>query len=232
MENVNFYDGEMPSNYEQKCPVVFVIDRSGSMSGSPIDELNRGMQEFQKEILNDPVASSRLDVAIVSFGSDTKVERDFALLDEGDIPTIGISGSTRLVDGMREGMKVLKDRKDWYKQTEQTFYRPYVILITDGGPDPGQDVDGLASEIRREANAKGLCFWPIGVTAADMNMLNKIAVPDVPGNLPPLKLDGLKFVELFQWLSSSFTKVSKSRDGEGIDVTPESGTKNPFQFNV
>jgi uncharacterized protein YegL len=232
MENVNFYDGEMPTNYEQKCPVMFVIDRSGSMSGSPIAELNKGLREFEIEIKNDPVALSRLDVAIVSFGSDTKVVRDFALIDDAPMPSIAISGSTALVDGTREGLRLLKDRKDWYKSTQQTFYRPYVILITDGGPDGGQDVDGLATEIRQLANAKSLCFWPIGVTGADMNMLTKISVADIPGNLPPLKLDGLKFVELFKWLSSSFTKISNSKDGQGIDVTPESGSKNPFQFNV
>jgi len=233
MENeLNFYDREFPANYEQKCPVVVIVDRSGSMAGAAISELNKGLLEFEEEIKNDPVALSRLDVGIVSFGSDTKVEREFALVDEEAMPTIGISGSTKLVDGMREGMRLLRARKDWYKSTQQTYYRPYIILITDGAPDPGQDVDGLASEIRKEASAKGLCFWPIAVTGADMNMLNKIAVPDIPGNLPPLMLSGLKFVELFKWLSSSFTKISNSKDGDGIDLTPEPGSKNPFQFSV
>ena len=48
-------------------------------------------------------------------------------------------------------------------------------------------------------------------------------------SLKAMKLDGLKFVELFQWLSASFGKVSNSKDGEEIDLTPEEG-KNPFMI--
>jgi hypothetical protein len=44
---LGFYEGEQPANDEEKCPVVFVIDRSGSMGANidnqiPIVELNDG----------------------------------------------------------------------------------------------------------------------------------------------------------------------------------------------
>ena len=227
----NFYDGEQPQNFEQKCPVCFVIDRSGSMSGTPIDNLNDGLKVFEQQISNDTITASRLDISIVSFGSDTKLERDFGLIDEAEMPIIGISGSTRLVDGVRHGIKQINERKAWYKSTGQTYYRPYLILMTDGGPDSDQDVDGLANEIKQLANNKNLNFWPIGVQGADMNMLAKIAVPGVGASLPPMMLDGLNFVELFKFLSASFSKISKSKEGEKVDITPKK-ENNPFQFTV
>lgn len=231
MEAPNFYNGEQPLNYEQKCAVCFVIDRSGSMIGNPIDELNKGLQIFEQEIKNDKISSSRLDIAVVSFGSDVTVERDFGLIDEANMPHVAINGSTKLVDGTRKGIEMITNRKNWYRSSGQTYYRPYLVLITDGGPDGGQDVDGLSKEIKDLVNNKHLNFWPIAVEGADMNMLNKIAVPGIGASIPPMKLDGLKFVELFKWLSSSFAKISKSKEGDRIDTTP-SPNDNPFQFTV
>jgi len=43
-----------------------VIDTSGSMSGDPINELNKGLQEFHQEIQNDDTTAQRLEVAIVT----------------------------------------------------------------------------------------------------------------------------------------------------------------------
>jgi uncharacterized protein YegL len=37
---------------------------------------------------------------------------------------------------------------------------------------------------------------------------------------PPLKLDGLKFVELFVWLSQSQKRVSASKVGEQTGLPP------------
>ncbi|NVO02996.1 MAG: VWA domain-containing protein [Bacteroidetes bacterium] len=236
MATNDFYSGEAPQNYQQKCAVVFVMDVSGSMGATiegkiPIDELNKGLQSFQQEIQNDSVASERLDIALVSFGSEAKVEHDFELVQDYQMPTLGLQGSTNLVDGMRKGMEILEERKKWYRETKQTYYRPYIILITDGYPDVNPSSCGLTAELKQAVNDKKFNFWPIGVEGADMQMLNDMASPGVGACLPGLKLDGLKFVELFQWLSSSFSKLSNSSDNEKQDLQPEAD-KNPFMVTV
>ena len=231
MAENDFYTGEEVINYQQKCPVVFVLDVSGSMSGSPISELNKGLQEFEQEIQDDDTSSARLDVAIVSFGSDAKIEHDFAIMQDYGMPTLTITGSTNLEAGMRKGMEILDSRKKWYRESNQTYYRPYVILITDGYPNANPKETGLTSDLKSAINNKKFNFWPIGVDGADMAMLNDMACPGVGASLAAMKLDGLKFVELFQWLSASFGKVSNSTDGEGVDLTPEEG-KNPFMITV
>jgi len=231
MANNDFYNGEDVINYQQKCGVVFVLDVSGSMSGEPINELNKGLLAFEQEIQNDDTASSRLDVAIVSFGSDATVEHDFALMQDYQMPNLGITGSTNLEAGMRKGMEILEARKKWYRDSNQTYYRPYIILVTDGAPDQDPNSTGLSTDIKTSVNNKKFNFWPIGVAGANMDLLNQLACPGVGASLPAMKLDGLKFVELFQWLSASFGKVSNSSDGVGVDITPEEG-KNPFMITV
>jgi uncharacterized protein YegL len=49
-----------------------------------------------------------------------------------------------------------------------------------------------------------------------MNVLKQIA----PTDRPPLMLDGLKFDELFIWLSKSVTRVSSGKPGTGMIDLP------------
>ncbi len=222
------YKGNLPVNYEQKCPLVLVLDVSGSMYGSPIDDLNKGLKKFQEEIKNDITASSRLDISIVTFGSQIDVVQDFALVNDFDMPKLSVNGSTKLVDGMKEGLKILDDRKEWYKQTGQTYYRPYIVLMTDGYPDYDQDISWLEKEIDSKFLGKHLNFWAFGVESADMNMLKKLGHD---GSLVQ-KLKGTDFVKFFRWLSSSMTSVTNSKEGEVIDIAPQSEEANPFQLKV
>ena len=222
------YEGVTPSNYEQKCPLVLVLDVSYSMDGTAINELNTGLKAFQDDIKKDTVASSRLDVAIVTFGSDIDIIQNFALIDEFDMPFLTTSGSTRMVDGIGKGIEILNARKNWYKNTGQTYYRPYIVLMTDGYPNDGQDINGLSMEIDSLTEGKHLNFWAFGVGDADMNLLKNI------GHKTSLiqKLKGMEFVKFFQWLSSSMETVSNSKEGEIIDVSPKTEALNPFQLTV
>jgi uncharacterized protein YegL len=222
------YEGETPSNYEQKCPLVLVLDVSYSMNGTAIDELNTGLKAFQEDIKKDTVASSRLDVAIVTFGSNIDIIQDFALIDEFDMPHLTTNGTTRMVDGIDKGIEILNARKNWYKNTGQTYYRPYIVLMTDGYPDSGQDIDDLSMEIDSLTEEKHLNFWAFGVEGADMDLLKNI------GHQTSLiqKLKGMEFVKFFQWLSSSMETVSNSKEGEIIDVSPKNEEQNPFQLKV
>lgn len=193
------FSAESPENLQQKCCVAFVLDVSGSMSGDAIDQLNAGLQEFHKEILDDPTASNRLEIAIVEFSSSVSTLIDPSLAENFSMPTLSTKGSTKLVDGVREGIQIVKARKKWYKDTNQPYYRPWVILITDGEPDGGQDVDGLKQEIENGVNSKDFYFFAVGVEGANMNTLATLSSP----KMAPAKLQGLKFKEFFEWLSAS-----------------------------
>jgi len=224
----NDFSGEVPENHEQKCPCVLVLDVSGSMSGKPIKQLNEGLKEFQQEILNDETASDRLEIAIVTFGSTIEEVQSFSLLEKFDMPELHINGSTRLVDGAREGLRLIEERKKWYKETGQTYYRPYVILMTDGNPDGGQDISGLTKEVNEGVNNKSFNFWAFGVENANMEMLENISHPE----FKPMKLKGVDFVNFFKWLSSSMSAITASHEGESVDISPNNEDENPFQITI
>jgi len=213
---MSYFKGETPDNYEQKCLCTLILDTSGSMSNEPIRELNRGLQEFYAAVEEDLIAANRLEVCIVTFGSEIKIIQEPALISQFDMPTLQVSGTTRLVDAVRVGMRKSEERKEWYKSTGQPYYRPLMVLITDGEPDKDQDVNGLSEEIRAAVENKKMVFWTLGVKGYNHALMQKICPPSAP----PLPLIGHKFSEFFKWLSNSIGIITKSTEGDNIDLPP------------
>ncbi|WCL81824.1 VWA domain-containing protein [Saprospira sp. CCB-QB6] len=213
---MSYFQGETPDNYEQKCLCTLVLDTSGSMGGEPIRELNRGLQEFYAAIEEDLIAANRLEVSIVTFGSRINTIQEPSLIEGFDMPTLGVSGTTRLVDAVREAMRKTEERKQWYKETGQPYYRPIVVLITDGEPDRDQDVNGISAEIREAVEGKRFTFFGLGVKGYNHATLQRICPPSAP----PMPLAGYKFSEFFKWLSNSIGIITKSKEGETIELPP------------
>jgi len=218
----NDFSAESPENPEEKCTCALVLDTSGSMSGSPINELNDGVERFLSEIEGDPVASDRLEVSVITFDSKVDTAVEPALVHNISMPTLKANGSTKLVDGVREGIDKVEARKNWYKQTGQPHKRPWVILITDGSPDSGQDVDGLAKDISDGMNSKHFHFFAVGVKGANMGTLQQLS----SDTMQPAKLEGLKFGEFFKWLSNSLGQDGITGAEKGEEVTMADGAQD------
>ena len=111
-------------------------------------------------------------------------------------------------------LDLIEERKGQYRSHGIPYYRPIVMLLTDGYPqhDSTSDLNRAASRIKEMQEENHLTFFAIGTANADMDMLNTLS------NTPARKLDGTKFVELFQWLSNSITAISQSTMGERIQL--------------
>ncbi len=59
---------EFVENQETRCPVVLLLDTSGSMQGEPIKALNDGIKTFQEDVMRDIQATLSVETAIVTFG--------------------------------------------------------------------------------------------------------------------------------------------------------------------
>lgn len=198
---------EFAENPESRCPVVLLLDTSVSMRGRPIDELNVGLQVFRDELFADTLASKRVDVAIVTFGP-VKIETDFIGAQHFHAPTLSVVGDTPMGAAIEQALSLLRTRKDAYKANGISYYRPWVFLLTDGGPT--DSVSRAAQLVREGEDMKNFMFFAVGVEGANFEVLSQISVRE------PLRLDGLRFRDLFKWLSASLSTVSKSR----IDEAP------------
>lgn len=206
---------EFAENPEPRCACVLLLDTSGSMSGEPIRALNAGLVTFRDELQADPIASKRVEVAIVTFDSSVQTVQDFVTADQFHPPVLSAQGQTAMGSGILHALDLVRHRKEIYKQHGITYYRPWVFMITDGAPtEPDHIVSLAAQRIRDEEDRRGVAFFAVGVESADMHRLATISVRS------PLKLKGLSFRELFVWLSASMQRVSSSKPGEQIPLPP------------
>ncbi len=217
---------EFAQNPEPRCPVVLVLDVSGSMAGKPIAELNQGLQDFAQVLKNDPLAALRVEVAVLTFGGQVRcldvrgggreiacdADQAFVTIDVFQAPALTANGETPMGEALRRTLALLRERKDIYKRNGAAYFRPWVFLITDGQPnDAGWE--SVPDLVKEEERRKGLIFYAVGVENADMKTLARFSE-----DRPPLKLKGVAFREMFQWLSKSLSAVAGSRPGEQVPL--------------
>ena len=194
-------------NAERRCPVLFLLDGSFSMKGRRIAELNAGLEEFRQAILDDPLASKRVDPAIVTFGP-VRVVRHFGSLGPLKFPMLEAAGDTPMGEAIVTAFQLLATRVALMRRSAISYYRPWIVLVTDGGP-----TDEIVEAIRLvyDAEANGSCnFFAVGVTEADMGVLSRLSPR------PPVSLKDADIRVFFRWISASMKAVSASRPGEKV----------------
>ncbi|MCW5734754.1 MAG: hypothetical protein KIS73_11530 [Enhydrobacter sp.] len=181
------------------------------MEGEAMEELNRGLAAFKDELSADALAMKRVELGIVSFGP-VRVLADFHTPDLFQPPLLNASGDTPLGAAITGGLEMIRQRKDAYRANGISYYRPWIFLITDGAPTDAWD--RAAEMVRQGEEARSFSFFAVGVANADMEVLAQISVR------APLKLAGLRFADLFAWLSSSLSSVSRSRSDQPMTLQP------------
>lgn len=221
---------EFANNSQQRCPLVLVLDTSGSMAGQPIAELNEGLKEFDHSIKQDQLASLRVEVAIITFGEHVNAmnvrgsgtipfdaSKAFVTVSKFVPPFLEATGLTPMGEAVRRGLQLLRERKKIYQSGGIDYVRPWLWLITDGAPTDNA-WEAAADEARREEQNNGVTVFAVGVQGANMTTLARFC-----GRNQPLRLKGLEFHQMFLWLSSSMISVSGSRPGGGQAALPPVG---------
>ena len=193
---------------EPHMALVFVLDTSYSMDGDPIDQLNASLNRFKQEVCKDTQTKSILDVAIIEFNSTHRVVQDFVPIEYMDNVNLQVAGSTNMVPAIREALKMVDDRSRFYRRSGTEPYKPWIFVVTDGVPDSGNDIAGVASEIKTMEQAGRVSFRSLAVQGADLKVLHQLCGEKV------LRLDGLDFNAFFDWVNKSMRAVSQSSPGE------------------
>lgn len=208
-EQQPFSGAEFVDNPEPRCPCLLILDVSISMRGNPLKELNEGLSQFRDELFADSLAAKRVEVGLVTFGP-VQVVNDFESVQSWVAPNLAAQGATPMGEAVETGLNLLRQRKDIYKTNGISYYRPWVFLITDGGPT---DSWTQAAHMVKEGEAqKAFSFFAVGVEGANMGVLGQMSVRE------PLTLKGLRFRDLFAWLSSSLSSVSQSNPGDAVPL--------------
>lgn len=211
LDSINF-----AANPEPRCPVILLLDTSDSMSGHPIQELNEGIAVFKKNIEDDDTAKKRVEIAVIIFGGEPAIIHPFSTIEKFTLTQLTSQGMTPMGRAIELALDELEKRKNDYKKNGIAYYQPWLFLITDGQPsDYNTDHwSNAVTKVRKATAESKLSFYAVAVKDANMEILKEIA----PSDTPPLPLDGLKFKELFKWLSDSLRETSRLDIGEEVTL--------------
>ncbi|GAA2534185.1 vWA domain-containing protein [Mycolicibacterium diernhoferi] len=216
-------------NPDPRVSCVVLADVSGSMQGAPIAALERGFASFTHYLNNDVLASKRVEVAVVTFGTVATV---LVPMQEarGLQPTrFTASGRTNMAAGIHLALDIIEDRKAAYKAAGLQYYRPWILLLTDGQANH-EGFDAAVARLNATEAARGVTIFAVGAGPhVDWQQLSRLSI-----QRGPAPLDGLKYEELFEWLSASLSNVSNSTEfartdealagmGQQISLPPLSG---------
>jgi len=205
---------EFADNPEPRCPCLLLLDTSDSMSNDPIEELNAGLASFKEALAQDSLAMKRVEVGIITFGP-VQTELPFTEVSNFYPPTLSTSGNTPMGEAIRAGLDMVARRKDEYRANGISYYRPWIFLITDG--EPTDEWRAAAKAVHDGEARKAFAFFAVGVQGANMDVLRQISTRAA------LRLDGLRFRDMFTWLSTSLRSVSHSSTDEVIKLKPPDG---------
>jgi len=206
-------DLEFVENPDPRCACVLVLDVSGSMNGAPIEALSRGLSELCDELGEDPVARNRVELSVITFGTGSDIVQDWTTIQEFEPPTLEAGGVTYLGEATETALRLLEERKDTYRKAGVTYYRPWMLLMTDGLPY-GEDqatLDEASLKLQGAASDRKVVILPVAVgERGSVEYLESFT------GTKAKKLEGLRFAELFQWLSASLAQLSQSNPGDRV----------------
>ncbi|BCI50917.1 hypothetical protein NIIDNTM18_01950 [Mycolicibacterium litorale] len=195
------------ANPDPRVACVVLADVSGSMQGEPIAALERGFGSFTRYLQNEVLASKRVEVAVVTFGTVATVLVPMQEARTLQPASFTASGTTNMAAGIDLALDILEDRKHAYKVAGLQYYRPWILLLTDGRPNL-DGFDAAVARLNAVESARGVTVFAVGVgPRADYHQLARLSL-----QRSPAPLDGLKFEELFEWLSASLTSISNSSE--------------------
>lgn len=217
-----------PSKYkistnERFMPVVLLLDVSGSMYGDNIDNLYTATTKMIETFAEQGKKEIRYKIAIITFGASvdyhtpyTDATKDFA----NNLPRFYADGMTPLGTALRMAKDLIEDKTE----TKSKWYRPAVVLVSDGYPN-----DSWEAPLRdfvsngRTARCQRLSMG-IG-NDADYDMLKDFASEDTEKISGTDKLcfkaeHAADIVKVFKLISVSISQTVSQNSKSFPTVTP------------
>lgn len=228
-------------NPTKRLPVCFLIDTSFSMrtvkggkavgativkdgrtyqpveghGPMRIETLMNGVNQYISEIENNTKAYSSVELAIVSFGDNARVVRDFAPVNSKEVLSIEANdNNTYLGSAVKNACQLLARRKQEYKNSSVGYFQPQLVIFTDGCATDTNVCSEVAQEVQRLMSKSDLFCLPFLIGTEEGRQVLSLFGPsnDV------FTLDEVNILEVLRYLSQSAISLSSSQTGTSSDI--------------
>lgn len=146
----NTYTNNEGNIISSKRDIVLVLDTSGSMSGTPLDETKKASTKFIDTILQESAS-----IGIVNYDNEANMVSDFSnSKDSLDriINDLNTGGGTDIESGLRTADQMLDN---------SSAEKKIIVLMSDGEPNDGLVGDELVA-YANELKEKGIYIYTLG----------------------------------------------------------------------
>ena len=154
------------------CPVIFLVDTSGSMDGAPIGAVNSAIEGVLPELcaMNEENADAEINVAIMSFSAGADWVTGDKLVSPQSVAWNGLdaAGPTEMGIAFRELAKKLSVETGFMRRASGSV-APVLFLLSDGAPT--DDYRGALSKLKENNWYRVAVRVAIGYGEADDNIL-------------------------------------------------------------
>jgi len=201
-------------------PVCLLLDVSGSMKGSKIENLNSAVKEMLSAFAEEEKMETEIMVSIITFGEEVKLHMPFTKASQISWQPINANGATPMGTALEMAKAMIEDKQT----TPSRAYRPTIVLVSDGHPT-GSYKQALENFISEGRSSKCFCIAMAIGSDADENMLNRFIT-----NTPMLAKDtpnrifhannAAQIPECFQRITMSVTMRTRSKNpNEAPDIS-------------
>jgi len=188
----------------KSIPVLLLLDTSYSMSGQPIDMLNKAVEAMITEFKKAETMETFIKLSIITFGNNgVQLHTSLEEVSKIEFNPLNVGGSTPMGTALKMAKAMIED-KTIFKGRD---YRPAVVLLSDGAPNDDWEQplnnfinSGRSSKCDRMAVAIG--------SEADESVLQKF----IAGCENPLFYaeDASRIIDAFKKITMSVTMRTKS----------------------
>lgn len=175
--------------------------------------LNEGLKKLAADLKSDPITAKRGRVLVITFGKNDQVDvvGDWQDAMDFEAPELEANGRTPTGAAVHAALAAIEGQKEELRAAGVSYKRPIMMLMSDG--EPTDEWEAAAAECRAAEAEHKVTVMTVAIGEA----ANK-AVLDQFSSKGAVRIDGLKFSELFVWLSRSVRAVSKAVKGEAAQL--------------
>jgi len=148
---------------ELHIPIVFLVDTSAFMLGKPIDELNQELVQFYETLERDDLVLYRTEVSVISFGGSVNIEVGFRPAEQYEPPVLSAGGTAAMNEGILKALNEIEMRKQLYREQGIGYYRPWLIVLSNGFPTDVNLEEQAISVFRRAIDVKKIRYFPVNI---------------------------------------------------------------------
>ena len=119
--------GELEARY---YPTVFCVDASLLAEGKGA-EVNKVFQTF-REITHEKDRYCRLDLAVLAYGIETTLVRDFSIEESFAFPSFSEQRRIKIGPCLQEALRMFDEKKLVYREKALDYRQPILVILSSG----------------------------------------------------------------------------------------------------